>query len=261
MRSATRQITEQFPYQLAPLRALIKPFRLVFLATVGSTNTWAAQKRRAKALYAPSVVLTSRQTAGRGRGLNVWTSPHGVMTATFVLPINDALPPNLIPLAAGLAVRDAATKLGARDAGLKWPNDVWVDGLKLAGLLCERVDGVDLIGVGLNVNLDPQDLPAHVRSASTSLRLLSNQLIPMNRAVSTVATCLEEGLMSGRLTPSTLVREYNRTLTIAGLHVRVTDEGQAKSGVCEGVDSQGRLLLRIGPLVHRLLGGTVRVEN
>ncbi|HQY88678.1 MAG TPA: biotin--[acetyl-CoA-carboxylase] ligase, partial [Tepidisphaeraceae bacterium] len=149
-------------YSPTTIRAKIKPFRLIWLPTVGSTNTWAARARRKKKLFAPSVVLTGRQTLGRGRGANTFTSPGGVMTATFVLPINETIAPNLVPLLAGLAARDAIHRVAGIDVGLKWPNDLWHDDLKLAGLLCERIDGVDLIGIGINLNLDPSDMPKNL---------------------------------------------------------------------------------------------------
>ena len=73
---------------------------LITLPTCGSTNSWVLE--RAEALAHGAVVMTHRQTAGRGRGANRWHAPSGVLTATVVLHQPDALPQ--LALAAGLAV-------------------------------------------------------------------------------------------------------------------------------------------------------------
>jgi BirA family biotin operon repressor/biotin-[acetyl-CoA-carboxylase] ligase len=73
-------------------------------------------------------------------------------------------------LLAGLAVRNAAAELtGCEAVQLKWPNDILHDGRKVAGLLCERIEKVDLVGLGLNVNLDPANAPDPLRNQITSL--------------------------------------------------------------------------------------------
>src|SRR4030095_15411074 len=98
----------------------------------------------------PAMVLTISQTAGRGRAGNRWFSDSGSITVTYALPVEENLLPHQLPLVAGLAVRNACTELtGNRDIQLKWPNDVIHGGRKLAGLLCERISGVDLVGIGL----------------------------------------------------------------------------------------------------------------
>src|SRR5690349_13461768 len=138
-------------FDLANLRTHVRPFRLHWFSRVRSTNDHAARLRRAKRLFAPSIVLASRQLAGRGRGANRWWSNEKSLTLTFVLPIAEHLQPQQIPLIAGLAVRNALEEIsGVVSIQLKWPNDLLHDDRKLAGLLCERAQNADLIGVGIN---------------------------------------------------------------------------------------------------------------
>jgi biotin-(acetyl-CoA carboxylase) ligase len=160
-------------FPIASLRQRLKPFKLHWYPTVGSTNSKAIELRQAKKLFAPAIVLTARQTAGRGRGTNRWHAPPGVLTVTFAIPASDQIDPHHVPLIAGLAVRDACAELGAPEVGLKWPNDLWHEDRKLAGLLCERIDGVDLIGVGLNVTLNADEFPPMLRAKITSLEIAS----------------------------------------------------------------------------------------
>src|SRR4051812_22768577 len=147
-------------FQLERLRQHVRPFRLFWFSRLRSSNDHAAELRRRGKLFAPAIVLTSSQLAGRGRGSNLWWSDAGSLTVTFVFPVEEHLSPHQVPLLAGLAVRDAAAELcGDESVALKWPNDVVHGGGKLAGLLCERVSKVDLIGVGLNVNTNIQRAP------------------------------------------------------------------------------------------------------
>src|SRR5437588_1486919 len=119
-------------FQLERLRREIKPLRLYWFPCVGSTNDHAAALRKRGELFAPAIVLTGNQTAGRGRGDNTWWSQSGVLTVTFVFPIDERIAPHQLPLLAGLAVRDAVASLvpHAR-VQLKWPNDVLVKDRKL----------------------------------------------------------------------------------------------------------------------------------
>src|SRR3954466_4881865 len=98
-------------YSLDRLRAGLKPFRLHFFPTLRSTNDHAAALRKRGDLFAPAVVVTPRQTAGRGRGTNTWFSAAGSLTVTFVLRATEALAAHHLPLAAGLAARNAAAEI------------------------------------------------------------------------------------------------------------------------------------------------------
>src|SRR5437016_8824984 len=158
------------------LKKALKPFRLHFCPRRRSTNHHAAILRKRGDLFAPAIVLTPNQIAGRGRGRNTWWSTQGALTVTFAMPIDKDRDPHQIPLIAGLAVRNAAAELsGDHSISLKWPNDIIHDGKKLAGLLCERIDRIDLIGIGLNVNIDPASAPKSIRDRLTSLMMIAGK--------------------------------------------------------------------------------------
>jgi BirA family biotin operon repressor/biotin-[acetyl-CoA-carboxylase] ligase len=249
-------------YQLDRLRAEIKPFRLHWFPRLRSTNDHAALLRKRGALYAPAVVLTSCQLAGRGRGDNSRWSAPGVITATFAFPIDNRRLPHQIPLVAGLAARNAVVDItGAHRIELKWPNDLLFEGRKLAGLLCERVEKLDLIGVGLNVNVDAHRAPAALRDRITSLSAITCRDIDMTAALGALARHLRRLLTHADEHPfSLLLREYDTHHALVGKRVTVTAGDGAVSGRCEGLDSQGRLLLRDRARLHRVLAGEVRVQ-
>lgn len=119
-------------------------------------------------------MTAAEQSAGRGRHGRTWTAPAGRALLCSVL-IRD--PPRLLPLAAGAAVADV---LGP-DAMIKWPNDVLVDGRKVAGILVEGrpQEGWAVAGIGLNVALRlPEDVPAELRSSAGTLGLEPEAIEP-----------------------------------------------------------------------------------
>ena len=251
-------------FNLARLRRQIKPFRLHWFPRLGSTSDHAAALRKRGDLYAPAVVLTAHQLAGRGRGSNTWWSGPGCLTVTFVFPIDDQLAPHQIPLISGVAVRRAAVEQCGDDAiQLKWPNDLLHHGRKIAGLLCERVHKADLIGLGLNVNLDPPQAPPALRERLTSLSVIAGRELDMTDAVATVARHLYRMLAHREEQPfSQLLRDYDANHALIGRRVTVTGAGEngPVTGRCEGLDETGRLLLRDRNTLHRVIAGQVRVD-
>lgn len=249
-------------FHLDRLRAGVKPFRLHWFPRLGSTNNHAAVLRKRGTLFAPAIVITGRQTAGRGRGSNVWWSSGGSLTITFVLPIDDQIAPHQLPLIAGLAVRSAVSELTRDDrVQLKWPNDLLYQGRKLGGLLCERIMKADLVGLGLNVNIDSDKAPRRLRDRITSLQAIARRTFDLNDVLIAVTHHLRLALARGTDHPfAQMLREYDQHHALLGKRVSVltTDAGPLLSGKCEGLDSMGRLLLRSGKALHRVISGQVQ---
>jgi BirA family biotin operon repressor/biotin-[acetyl-CoA-carboxylase] ligase len=175
--------------------------------------------------------------------------------------VDGQAPPHQLPLVAGLAVRNAAAELTGNPAmQLKWPNDVLFDLRKVAGLLCERVHGADLVGLGLNVNVDPAKAPAALRGRVTSLSAVAGKPLDMTTALSVVAAHLHRAV-SGRAEEPfpAVLREYDAHHALVGRVVTVTgaDSEPPVSGRCEGMDEMGRLVLRSRSKLHRVISGQV----
>ena len=142
-------------------------------AELGSTNDRARELIAGDAAL-PALVVAERQTAGRGRGANRWWSTDGALT--FSIAIDAAqlrLSPEqngLLSLATAVAIVDAIRETTGFTAGIKWPNDVYLNDKKLAGLLIESPrPGRLVIGVGINVANRFDEAPAEVRHRATSL--------------------------------------------------------------------------------------------
>ena len=120
-----------------------------------------------------AVAVCDQQTAGRGRLGRTWEAPPGtsLLVSLLLRPPACSVPADL-SLVAGVAVALTVEHSLGRAAGIKWPNDVLVDGRKVAGVLAEARDGAVIVGVGLNVSQVEAELPADARTPPTSLRLL-----------------------------------------------------------------------------------------
>ena len=135
----------------------------------------------------PLLIAADRQTAGRGRGTNRWWTGPGSLAFSLLMrnvgwdqrvqasagpPASVSGAPALASLAAGLAVVDAIAPLvPGHQFGIHWPNDVMLDGRKLAGILIEALpQGRQVIGIGINTNNSAADAPAEVRSRVATLR-------------------------------------------------------------------------------------------
>jgi BirA family biotin operon repressor/biotin-[acetyl-CoA-carboxylase] ligase len=158
--------------QLERTRALADP--LIVLDTCGSTNAELRSRVEAgERLGHAAVLLTDAQTAGRGRLDRTWSTPAG--SALAVSTLLRELPSEIdtwgwIPLAAGVAMTDAvAAQLAGHDVGLKWPNDVLVDGRKICGILAEVTPQGVIVGTGVNTSMTEAELPVPTATSFAAL--------------------------------------------------------------------------------------------
>ncbi len=136
-----------------------------------STNARARELVEAGAAHG-TIVTASEQTAGRGRQGRTWTAPPGkaLLYSAILRPLDERH--LLLPLAVPLAVCDTAEELQPDiECQVKWPNDIWVEERKLAGVLIEAKpqDGWAVIGVGLNLSISPDEFPPDLRDTAISL--------------------------------------------------------------------------------------------
>lgn len=150
--------------------------RRVHFERIDSTNAEALRIFRATpALKSPVFITADTQSAGRGRRGRRWESPAGGLWASLLYPTS-APPAHYanVALVIGLAVAEAVEALSHLHIELKWPNDLLLDGRKLAGILCESErDGARaalVVGVGVNANVEPDNLGTDLRYPATSLQ-------------------------------------------------------------------------------------------
>jgi BirA family biotin operon repressor/biotin-[acetyl-CoA-carboxylase] ligase len=239
-------------------RALVRPGGLwrdlEVVESTGSTN--ADLLARALAGEPEGAVLAAReQRAGRGRMGRTWTSPPRA-ALTFSVLLKPAVPParrGWLPLLAGVAVATAVTQVTGVRTGLKWPNDLLTADAKLAGILAEAVGDAIVVGIGLNVSTEQSEFPPTRPAAlpATSLRAAGATALDRASLLLAILGELEHWYRAwqradGDPDRSGLRAEYTRLSATIGRTVRAELPGdQALSGPVAGVDSDGRLLVRV----------------
>lgn len=228
---------------------------------IGSTNA-ESLGRAGRGATDRSVILAEYQASGRGRLGREWTAPPRTQVAMSVLLRPGAISPTLfgwLPLVTGLAVRDALVTAGGVDATLKWPNDVLVDGRKIAGILAEMTTvagGGDfevrlpalVVGIGINVSLTREQLPV---PHATSLALAGGMTDrdDLARAVLEALARRHEQWRgcergSGSTVSDELMAEYSDACSTLGADVRVLLPGDVvRTGRADHVDRDGRLVV------------------
>lgn len=213
--------------------------RSLFLEEVESTMEVARERWDGE----PLLVVAEVQRAGRGREGRTWHSPGGVnLHFTAALPF--ARPGPALPaftLACGVAIHGAVEELAGLQLGLKWPNDLLSGGRKLAGVLCECVGDVVLVGVGLNVNAT--SFPPELGEIATSMRLESGRVFEREEVLVRVCSSIEGAAgVYAREGFGAFVEEYRARCGLWGRSCRVGE----LSGRMRTVDEGGGLVLELG---------------
>jgi BirA family biotin operon repressor/biotin-[acetyl-CoA-carboxylase] ligase len=202
------------------------------------------------------VVTATEQTAGRGRQGRSWTAPPGsaLLYSAVVRPLESRH--SVLPLAVPLAVCETAERLRPGiECKVKWPNDIHLDGRKLAGILIEArpQDGWAVLGIGLNLTIAPNEFPEELRERATSLFQSPAHPTrppgPHNRKnemragwASEASASLSDALTKWVDTdPKRVLAEWRKRDALLGREV-TWENG---TGVAEGIDERGYLLVRL----------------
>jgi len=241
-------------------RELPDPFCLLVKDSVDSTND---EVRRLAEQGMPEglIVITDRQTQGRGRRGAAWFSPPGESLAFSVLLRPDA-PKALWPrlaLVTGLAVAEALEEYVPL-VGIKWPNDVWVHGRKIAGILVEA--GKDFVVVGIGLNVNTLGFPPEVAGIATSLALESGGTVSRAEVLAAVIRRLALRRHQIGTEFADVIASIGVRCVLTGQEVSLVSASGPLSGKVEGISPQGELLLRTPDGLHALLqADEVRIKS
>ena len=222
--------------------------------TTGSTNTDLLARGGPEG----QVLVAEEQTAGRGRMGRSWVSQPGEALTFSVLLRPVTVPASRrgwLPLLTGIAVATAVRSAASVAATLKWPNDVLAGEAKLAGILAEAAGDAIVVGIGLNVSTEPDELPPADLGAlaATSLWIAGSPSPDRGTLLAAILTVFERRYRAwssvfGDPERSGLRAGYTRMCATIGRRVRVElPGGGLLTGLATGVDADGRLLVRTTP--------------
>ncbi len=239
---------------------------VVFFEETDSTNLRAQALGDAGAVEG-TVIIADRQSAGKGRLGRQWFSPPGVNLYASILlrpPISPRFAPQLTFVSA-VAVARALEEIAGLETTVKWPNDILLNGKKVAGLLnelsaeTERVHYV-VLGIGVNLNMAADEFPADLRYPATSVAIEKGETVSRLAFVRCLLHHVEHlyelYLLKGF---APLLRAWESLFELTGHAAEVDCQERLLRGIVEGLDDDGALLLRLpSGATERILAGDVR---
>ena len=219
--------------------------RLLYFQEVSSTMDEAVH-RAERGAEEGTVVVAETQTASRGRHGRSWVSRSGNLYLSLILyPTLETLP-HLNSLC-GVAVARAIAHSSGLKPRIKWPNDILLDGKKVAGILVESAIAGNavryaIVGIGVNIALDPEEI-SELAGSAVGLNQVSAGDIPRDELLREILQQLDS-LYSRLNRGETPVEEWEELLDTLGQRVKVSWNGEKYLGHAEGIDELGSLLLR-----------------
>ena len=227
-----------------------------------STNDRALEISADEAVVTPLLVLTAKQTAGRGRGGNRWWSREGALTFSLLIDAvaNDRI--SQLSLTAGVAACEALREfVPGKDVGLKWPNDIYLGERKICGILVEippERSGRVVVGIGLNVNNSLSTAPEELQRTATSLIDCAGQKVDVTAVLVRILQLLQQRLEWLASHDPRLPALWEETSILRGRTIYLENHGRETTGVCQGIDEEGGLLLRTPSGIERIVAGVIR---
>jgi BirA family biotin operon repressor/biotin-[acetyl-CoA-carboxylase] ligase len=204
------------------------------------TDSTNARARELAMAGAPdgAVVTAGEQSAGRGRQGRTWSAPAGKALLMSAIVRDLTRRDALLPLAVPVAVAEACDAFAGTRCGIKWPNDIWIDGRKLSGILLEGrpQEGWAVIGVGVNVGTLREEFPAELRDTATSLTIESG----VDPGVESVLSAVLESLGHWLAQPAdAILGAWRERDVLRGSLIRWS----GGEGTAAGIDEDGALVV------------------
>ncbi|NAZ96790.1 bifunctional biotin--[acetyl-CoA-carboxylase] ligase/biotin operon repressor BirA [Vibrio toranzoniae] len=248
------------------LSAVSHDASLDLISIIGSTNQHLLE--RTNTLKSGSVCVAEYQSAGRGRRGREWVSPFG---ANLYLSMYWRLDAGMaaamgLSLVVGVAVVEALEVMGVEGVKLKWPNDLYHNDKKLAGILVElsgQSGGAAhiVIGLGLNLSMDPKT--SGIGQPWTSLKEVCGGKVPdRNHLAQTLINAWDKALVDYELKGmSNFVARWNRLDNFLGRNVKLIIGPREIEGIVQGIDEQGAVLLKTDNGIESYIGGEISLRK
>lgn len=252
---------EEELYDIERLKNTLPDKGIAFCVYEDIDSTNAEAKRRAAEVPTPALFIAEEQTEGRGRMGRSFYSPRGKGVYLSLL-LRTKSPAETVGLtsAAAVATVRAIRAVTGKETGIKWVNDVYFEGKKVAGILAESFSAEErsfaVVGVGVNLCGENADFPPELQATATSLG-------EDKRLLTDLASTLAIELYTLLRTPAdrAVMDEYRALSLVLGKPVRFTENGVTYEGVTEAVNDDGTLAVRLSDgTLHTLGSGEISLS-
>lgn len=240
---------------------------VVYFDVTDSTNIQA--KRLAEEGWPHgTLVVAGRQKAGRGRRGRAWESPENTGIFMTLLLRPELLPKqaSMLTIVAAMAVAEAVRESCGLAAGIKWPNDIVLNGRKICGILTEmntEIDTINYVVIGIGINVSNKHFAEDAAAIATSIALEGGKNISRAALIWEVWRQFEayydSFCASGNL--SGIRQEYNACLVNRNRQVRVLDPKEPFTGIARGIADHGELMVETDQGIEPVSSGEVSVRG
>ncbi len=241
----------------ASLKTKLIGNKVLVYESTSSTNDVAAEYARNKDNDG-LVIFAEQQTAGRGRVGNRWQSSRSDSILCSIVLTQSNLPAELLSLTCAVAVAETIGKPGRSHARIKWPNDIMLDGRKIAGILLEskslpiskskiinRKSEIYVIGIGINCHQKTDSFAAELRPIATSLDIETQSVTDRISLAKRLLTSLDHWLDLAGRSGKKVIDEWQDLSIQLGHRVKLIYNGRQFAGNCIGVDPEKGLILQL----------------
>jgi BirA family biotin operon repressor/biotin-[acetyl-CoA-carboxylase] ligase len=220
---------------------------LVFNST-SSTNDIAAEYAKNKANDG-LVIFAEEQTAGRGRAGSKWHSGRADSIQCSIVLTGCKLNPELLSIACAVAIADGLGKIGGAETKIKWPNDIILNGKKVAGILLEsklnKDGGVYILGIGINCHQKQDSFPAELQSIATSIDIESHSVTDRVSLAKRLLISVEHWLEVAEYNSEKVTEKWRKLSIQLNHRVKLIYNGREFAGNCIGIDPEKGLILQL----------------
>ena len=194
-------------------------------------------------------IFAEEQTAGKGRAGNKWLSRRSDSILCSILLIANKLNPELLSLACAVAVADAIGKRPGRQAKIKWPNDIILNGKKVAGILIEATSNnnrnICIVGIGINCHQQENDFPAELQKTATSIDIETRSVLDRIHLAKRLLSSIDHWLEVAQQNKQDVIDQWHSLSIQCGHRVTLLFNGKKFTGYCIGIDPDKGLILRL----------------
>ena len=229
-------------------------YKIHYIDTTKSTNQYA-WNLESQALKHGNIIITKNQTNGVGRRGTEWvSSKNNSLTCSLVIKENQKYD-HLLSLKTGIAIVEGIKKDTDIKATLKWPNDIMINNKKIGGILIEKKGNMIVIGIGINVKENYNDLHPMIQNQSTSLKIITNSNIVLEKLLANILNKFEQNYYEKNY--KKIIKKWEMKCAHMNKNIKFHNNQIITNGIFEGINKNGAGIINIQGNKKVVFGGVI----